>query len=211
MRAAASREDVRERILDSTDRLLARYGYTKLTMDDLAREAGIGKGTIYLHFPAKEEVVLSHIDRIVEAVKHELRAIAAADEPHAMRIRRMLCARVLVRFDSVQGYTESLDDLLAAIRPSLLQRRRRHFEDEAVLLAGVLADGTRTGALHAPESLETGRALVLATNGLLPYSLSRRELGKRAEVEARIEGLADLFLTGLVSRTEPPRLARRRQ
>ena len=34
-------------------------------MDDLAREVGIGKGTIYLHFRSKEELALSHIDRIV--------------------------------------------------------------------------------------------------------------------------------------------------
>src|SRR5437763_1237801 len=43
------------RILDAADRLLARYGYQKMTVDDLAREAGIGKGTVYLSFPGKSE------------------------------------------------------------------------------------------------------------------------------------------------------------
>ena len=48
-------------------RLLARYGYRKMTIDDVAREVGIGKGTIYLHFKSKEDVALSRIDRVIVA------------------------------------------------------------------------------------------------------------------------------------------------
>jgi len=54
MKAIAVREDISDLILDAADRLLARYGYKKMTMDDLAQEVGIGKGTIYLHFSTKE-------------------------------------------------------------------------------------------------------------------------------------------------------------
>ena len=51
-----------------------RYGYKKVTVDDLAQEVSIGEGTIYLHFHSKEEIVLSHVDRIAERVL-ELQAI----------------------------------------------------------------------------------------------------------------------------------------
>ena len=40
----------REAILDATDLLLSRSGFKKMTIEDLAREVGIGKGSIYLHF-----------------------------------------------------------------------------------------------------------------------------------------------------------------
>jgi Bacterial regulatory proteins, tetR family len=66
MRQIAQRSDIQDLILDGVDVLLSRYGYRKMTMDHLARQVGIGKGTIYLHFPSKEEVTLSHINRIVE-------------------------------------------------------------------------------------------------------------------------------------------------
>src|SRR5438128_2017646 len=128
MKTFARREDVREAILDATDRLLARYGYRKMTIDDLAREVGIGKGTIYLHFSRKEEIALSHIDRIVERLKEKLTAISLEGAPPAERLREMLITRVLFRFDSVQHYTESLNELLAEWRPQLLSRRRRYFE-----------------------------------------------------------------------------------
>lgn len=43
-----------ERILDAAAALMARYGYDKTTVDDIAREAGISKGAIYLHYKGKE-------------------------------------------------------------------------------------------------------------------------------------------------------------
>src|SRR5580704_16234461 len=99
--------ETRDAILDAMERLLARYGYKKTTVDDLAREAGIGKGTVYLSFPSKEEVALSSIDR----VKEKLVEIAHSADDSAQRLRQMLHARVLMRFDSVRAYSESLDDL----------------------------------------------------------------------------------------------------
>jgi AcrR family transcriptional regulator len=202
MRAVATREDIRDLILDATDRLLARYGYRKMTMDDLAQEVGIGKGTIYLHFPSKEEVVLSHVDRIVERLKGELAGLARGGGRPAARLRRMLVTRVMFRFDSVQHYTESLSDLLAALRPGLLARRRRHFEAEAELLAGVLREGRRAGDFQFRDARAAARTLLTATNALLPYSLSARELGSRPELEAEAAAVVDMLLTGLLARAD---------
>ncbi|MCA1621995.1 MAG: TetR/AcrR family transcriptional regulator [Acidobacteria bacterium] len=200
MRATATRDEIRELILDAADRLLARYGYKKMTMDDLAQEVGIGKGTIYLHFPSKEEVVLSHVDRIVERLKGELLKIAGGGGTPEARLRRMLVARVMYRFDSVQHYTESLNDLLAALRPGLLARRRRHFDEESEVLAEVLREGRRGGDFSYREARAAARTLLTATNALLPYSLSARELGGRAELEAEATRVVDMLLTGLLAR-----------
>jgi AcrR family transcriptional regulator len=202
MRSIATRADIRDLILDAADRLLARSGYKKMTMEDLSQEVGIGKGTIYLHFPSKEEVVLSHVDRIVERVKAELRRLADAEGPAPARLREMLLTRVLIRFDSVQHYTESLSDLLAALRPGLLTRRRRHFEEEAAIIAEVLREGLRAGLFDFDAAVPTAHALLTATNALLPYSLSARELGRREDVEQQATRVVSLLLDGLVVR--PP-------
>src|SRR4051794_37208841 len=161
----ASREDL---ILDAADRLLARYGYRKMTIDDLAREAGIGKGTVYLHFRSKEDVVLSHMERVVDRVIARLRAIAASDAPPAAKLREMLVARVMYRFDSVQHFTESISEVLRDLRASMLQRREGYFEEEAKVLSEVLREGQRAGAFRRHEALATARTLILASNSLLP-------------------------------------------
>src|SRR5688572_14016953 len=119
--------EVRENILNATERLLGRYGYRKMTMEDVAREAGIGKGTTYLHFPSKEELVLSTVDRVVDELLDELHRIAAYQNPAGVRLEQLLVSRVMIRFDKVQDYTSGLNDFLAAVRPSLLKRRELYF------------------------------------------------------------------------------------
>lgn len=200
MAAIAPKKAVKDTILDSTDRLLARFGYRKMTVEDIAVEAGIGKGTIYLHFSSKEEVVLSHIDRIVDRLQERLREIARSDAPAAERLRLMLLTRVLFRFDSIQHYTQSLNDLLAALRPGLLRRRAQYFDAEAQVFAEVLTAGRAAGEFDFDDERATAHALLQATNGLLPYSLSTSELGAREEVEQRTADVADLMLRGLLSR-----------
>jgi AcrR family transcriptional regulator len=194
---------MRDRILDAAERLLARYGYQKTTMDDLAREAGIGKRTIYLHFASKEEVALSSIDRIVDRLTERLRAVAASDLPPDRRVREMLLLRVLFRFDSVHDYHHNFDDRFSALRPAYLARRQRYFDAEAAVFVEVLREGRDAGLFACDDARAAAQTLLLATNALLPSNLSVRELGKRSEVEAKTARIADLLLTGLVRRQAP--------
>ena len=197
MRGTLTRTDVREAILDAVDRRLARFGYKKMTVEGLADDAGIGKGTVYLHFPSKEEAVLSHIDRIVERLCGRLEKIAAGDGAADQRLHKMLVERVTFRLSAVQHYTESMNDLLSAIRSLLLERRERHFSQEAQHLERMLHEGRKAGVFGPVRVPATARALIEATNSLLPYSLSPQELGDLAQVRRRAGAIADLLVGGL--------------
>lgn len=48
-----------ERVLDTAAELLVRHGYGRVTVEDVARAAGVGKGTVYLHVRTKEELFLA--------------------------------------------------------------------------------------------------------------------------------------------------------
>ena len=196
--AVVSSAATREAILDATDLLLARYGFKKMTIEDLAREVGIGKGSVYLHFPSKEEIALSHIDRLIERLKVRLRQMAAGEAPVEDKLREMLVERVVFRFDSIQHYTKSLDELLSNLRTSLLDRRRQYFADEARILGEVVTDGQAKGVFKDGDAFDLGRTLVSATNSLLPYSLSAYELGDRNDVADRAKKTADLLIRGLM-------------
>lgn len=198
-RLAAPKPDLRDRILDAVERLLGRFGYQKLTVDDIAREARVARRTIYLRFLGKDHVVLASIDRVVERLLDRLRRLAAGDGPPAEKLRAMLLCRVLFRFDSVRGYRESLDELLGSLRPAYLVRRQRYFDAEAEVFATVLRE-LDTGTRPAGDHLETAHTLVLATNALLPSNLSARELGRRADVKVKAGRLANLLLAGLCRR-----------
>ena len=189
----------RDAILDAAETLLGRYGYRKTTMDDIAREARIGKGTTYLHFRSKEEVFLTTIDRIVDRLCDRLHSIAVGPGTLAERIETMLIERVLYRFDCVSHYPASLDEIFASLRLSYLERRGRNLEKEsAVFEAALLGSASPTGEL-IPDARDAAEALLESTNSLLPYGLSPRELGNRNDVERRARRIAAIVVAGVLS------------
>ena len=192
--------EMREAILDATDLLLSKRGYQKMTIDDLAQEVGIGKGSIYLHFTSKEEIVLSHVDRIVSRLKEKLSMIAAKNTTVEKRLKEMLLTRVLHRFDSVQHYTQNINDLLSALRSQLLSRREIYFAEEAKIFADVIKQGQQSGNFAKGNAMNIAEMLLLATNSLLPAALSTQELGEREEIEKKTARLSDLLLQGLIKR-----------
>ncbi len=199
MAATALRESTRDAILDATDRLMARFGFRKMTMDDVAKEAGISKRTIYLYFASKEDVGLSSIGRVVAHVLDELQVIAAADLPTDERLRRVLRHRVLGRIERVKEYAHSLDELFEAVRPAYMARRRQVFEGERDLIAGLLPDN--------PAASQTAEALLLATNAFLPYSLTVRELGSPESLAARLDSMIETLLHGALAPNQKANLS----
>lgn len=202
MKDAFEIRTTRDAILHATDRMLAERGYKKMTIDDLAAEVGIGKGSVYLHFASKEEIALSHIDGIIERLMKKLNAMAKADKPCEKRVREMLKERVLYRFDSVQHYRQSIDELLGVVRSKLLERRRNYFAREGGIFARVIEEGITEGRFRKTDASEAAENLIVATNSLLPYSLSAYELGERKDLEKKVNSLADLLLVGLNDRRQ---------
>ena len=55
--------DTREKILQVASKLIVRQGYTATSISQIAAETGIGKATVYHHFPDKEAIVYALLDR----------------------------------------------------------------------------------------------------------------------------------------------------
>ncbi|GAA2333536.1 TetR/AcrR family transcriptional regulator [Saccharopolyspora halophila] len=76
-----------DRILDAAGELLIKLGYRKVTIEDVARRAEIGKGTVYLHWPTKEQLFESLVLRESLGLFAELTAALRA-EPEIIRPHR---------------------------------------------------------------------------------------------------------------------------
>ena len=81
--------DVKERILQKAEEMFFRYGVKSITMDDIARELGISKKTIYLHFPDKDELVVQVVGREMEKDKCEYEEL---DNSEANAIEKLIQA-----------------------------------------------------------------------------------------------------------------------
>lgn len=164
-----------------------------MTMDDLAREAGVSRRTIYMYFKGKEDVGLSSIGRVVEQVHAELEQLLKTPLPPEERLRRMLTRRVMGRIEQITDYYHSLDELFEIVRPSYMARRKKMFQREIELIMRALDEGN----FRAPDTRATAETMLLATNAFLPYSLSVRELGDPETIQKRLEVMVDLLLIGV--------------
>lgn len=83
--------DVRARyILEVAQELLVEKGYRDASMDEIAARVGIAKGTLYQHFPHKEDLVLALLDQHVERFAQTVDAAAASSLPARARLEQIL-------------------------------------------------------------------------------------------------------------------------
>lgn len=81
--------DKREAILRAAIKVFAHNGYFNSKVSDIAGEAGIADGTVYLYFKSKDEILHSIFDRaMAEFISEGKREIAALDDP-AERLKRI--------------------------------------------------------------------------------------------------------------------------
>jgi AcrR family transcriptional regulator len=78
----------RERILDAAAQLLLRVGYGRVTIEDVAQAAEVGKGTVYLHWRTREDLFAAVLDRELARALEEV-AEGVTDEPGSWQLHRL--------------------------------------------------------------------------------------------------------------------------
>ncbi len=112
--SVSKRQARAQRILDAASVLILRWGYHKVTLDDIARYAGVAKGTLYLHWNTREALLEALLQREREELVKELqRRLHAASAEITLRetvkhlvlalMQRPLLKAVLVRDADLLG------------------------------------------------------------------------------------------------------------
>ncbi len=83
--------DKKAQIIEAADNLFHRYGYSKTSLDDIAGDAGLGKGTIYYYFESKEEIfmetVRQHSEVFYQTLKKRISEETSFENKFSMAIR----------------------------------------------------------------------------------------------------------------------------
>ncbi|MGH7919827.1 MAG: TetR/AcrR family transcriptional regulator [Candidatus Dormibacteraceae bacterium] len=82
--APRARQVRAERILDAARELILRWGLKRVTVDDIAEHAGIGKGTVYLHWKNRESLFRAVLVRATLEIVEELETAVRADPETAL-------------------------------------------------------------------------------------------------------------------------------
>lgn len=81
------KKQTRRAIIDAAVHLFERKGFEKTSIEELAREAGIGKGTIYTYFQTKSEIFYAFCEEQLEFIHDEL---AGKTDPSAPLIEQVM-------------------------------------------------------------------------------------------------------------------------
>jgi AcrR family transcriptional regulator len=103
-----------ERILDAAAELVLRWGYKRVTIEEVAKRAGIGKGTVYLHFPSRTWLFvcvlmresLGLVDELTAAIHRDAAALLIAEQVRLTYLevqRRPLLRAMFARDSEVLG------------------------------------------------------------------------------------------------------------
>ncbi|MBC8363599.1 MAG: TetR/AcrR family transcriptional regulator [Actinobacteria bacterium] len=196
--ATATTVDPAERLLAAAEARFRRFGYKRTTVEDIAVEAGTGKGSLYLHFDSKQHVYLTvvehSLERFLDAAEHALSAHGAVPE----LLRSLVEATVdhyghdeLLRA-SLIGDTDLVEGEVARMASDLQRDRIR------ALLRGVLSRGQDEGSVRTDLDVESAAA-VLQESG---WALVRTGLASDdpAELEKLLEALNTILGLGLIPR-----------
>lgn len=125
----SKRRERANRILDAATELVKRWGYRKTTMDDIAKQAGVAKGTIYLHWRTREQLFEALILRerllVADELMHRLAQDPEAGTLHGITRHTFLIVmqRPLIRAIFLQD-SDLLGEMLdsAAIQEAVQQK-----------------------------------------------------------------------------------------
>ena len=186
--------DVRQKILDAAEHRLWHFGYKKTTIDEIASDAGVGKGTVYLYFENKEDIGLAIMAQFKERSLSEIEAVARdVGKTPKEKLTEMLQRPMLSAHRRCSESPETLE-LVVAIKPHIMARLRSFLDREYAALAGVLEEGNRTGVFEVPDTLRTARTLKTMCLGFLPpYPCVSDE----HEIAAEIAEIVELTIRGL--------------
>ncbi len=133
------RQPREERILDAAAMLLVRWGYRKTTIDDVAREAGVGKGTIYLHWKDKNELFRAALLRAQQRAGVETMRRIAAD-PEGGRFHRLWTHGMMAALADplmaaiMKGNADIFQGLAGAFEPEMFHQLTGDYEAYLVQL-----------------------------------------------------------------------------
>jgi AcrR family transcriptional regulator len=152
-------------ILDAAQDRFARFGFSKVTMDEIAEDIGMAKASLYYYYPTKEYIFRAVIKREQEVFLQQTAVIV--DKP--CEAGRKLTDYVRRRIDLGRQLHN-----LSALNAKLWQNMKPGFRDlfaafaqeELQLITRILREGKKSGefSIHAPE--KTAEMLLHVLHGL---------------------------------------------
>lgn len=186
-------EEFRRRgIREAAMRVVGRRGLAHATVQEIADEAGVAKGTVYLYFRSRQEIFERTMQAAAEELLDRIRSAVERDGPFREVLERV--------FTTQLGYFDEHQDFFrlyfAATEGTEAERRRRAANRgrHIAQLVGMLEAAARRGEIHTGDPERSAVALAGAAREVILRRISERPPRPLAE---DVRALCDIFCRGL--------------
>src|SRR5690242_19466669 len=162
-RAAAAA--MKTRILDAAQRRFEYYGLSKTTMDEIARDVGLGKASLYYYFPAKELLFRAVLEREHRRLLDDVGAAIASPESAAAKLALFADVRFTYFIRFVNLHTLDLRGS-ATMQPLVREAFEEFAAADLRVLRRIIAEGKASGEFRIESSARVAAALLHIMRGL---------------------------------------------
>lgn len=189
-------ERIKQEITNSARKLILRYGIQRITMEDIAKDAGKGKSTLYYYFKSKDEianiVIYEEAKAIIELVRKEVEKKETATEKlktYSIKSLEEMRNRSLIH-DALFG--ELKED------PRIVLKIKQVFTNQQVeLVQCILELGIETGEFRELGDLSINDLAFTIVSCVKGLELSFFESSRMAELVDNFDRVLDVLIIGL--------------
>ena len=190
------KDEKREKIISAAGRTFGRHGFKEARMENIAKEAKMGKSSLYYYFISKEELFEAVVEREAEHLKNEIiKATKDIVDPYK-RMKVYVISRMKSFNESINLYTAVKTNYLDHL-PFIEKVRTKYDREEMKMVESILKDGVRSNRFKLVNTELATIAIVTAIKGL-EYTIVIRQ--GQYKLEQKVEQLLMFLFYGIVKR-----------
>lgn len=183
----------KQSIQEAVIRILSRDGLQSLTMERIARETGIAKGTVYLHYKGKQALLDSVKDAALTPLMERLAEILGGDDSPSRRLESF-ALRYLSYFDERRNLFRVLLYEREVTRVQSARYQADRYRQLVAQVADVVGEGIDAGTFRYVPRVKAATVFVESNVAVMNQRLLSND---RGPVEADAELVSSIFLNGV--------------
>lgn len=186
----------RNKILDACLAVVARHGFRKASLADIARPLGVAKTALYHHFPGgKQELMNALIQREEDLILLEMREAINKDEQPIKKIRNIILAK-LNHFHRLRELFDVIIEVGEEINNVYCNHKDTFHSAEVEMILSILKEGQQANLIRQTNIERLAYSIQIVLHHFeLPLVFN-----KMVEIEKEVDELLDVLFYGIAAR-----------
>lgn len=191
-------DERKAQIISAAEDVFTQKGFNEARMDDIADETGLSKGTLYLYFKSKDDLIIAILDRMFQREMKQMEGLDQAGLSAADAVWKMTEAVT----NNILGFVRLVpivyQFLALAFRNKYVQKALKKYINQYIdMITPIIEQGIKSGEFRKVNAREVAIAMSAIIEGTLLLWVYDRDL---VEPEKHIRSGVKLLLEGVQAR-----------